>query len=202
VSLAQSLNVVLPQVNARGDEVTSILGNLSEVSNDAANLLNANRATQDKLIVEGGQILATLVPRLSEVDPTIVGIREFVQMLTEIGHVPYGSGTVLGAIKLVLGGGCAFGQVTPCAPTGRSPGVTSASSSASAAASAASLGAAAKTAPGAATGTPTSTGTGTGTGRSAGGSGTGGQGGAANPLPQVVKGVTNLLKLVGGLVAQ
>ena len=119
VALAQSLNVVLPPLNARGDEITSILGNLSRVSNDAANLLDANRPAQDKLVVEGGQVLTTLVPRLSEVDPTIVGIRQFVQMLTEIGHIPYGPGTVLGAIKLVLGGGCVLGQVTPCSPTGQ-----------------------------------------------------------------------------------
>jgi phospholipid/cholesterol/gamma-HCH transport system substrate-binding protein len=191
VSLAQSLNVVLPQVNARGDEVTSILGNLSEVSNDAANLLNANRATQDKLILEGGQILDTLVPRLSELDPTIVGIREFVQMLTEIGHVPYGSGTVLGAIKLVLGGGCAFGQVTPCAPTGKSSGVSTSGTSGTSGAVATTPGRAA-TGIGGLSASPTST---TNTPNAHGA-------GAPNPLPQVVKGVTNLLKLVGGLVAK
>jgi phospholipid/cholesterol/gamma-HCH transport system substrate-binding protein len=173
VALAKSLNIVLPQVNTRGDEITTILGNLSRVSNDTANLLDANRAAQDKLILEGGQVLGALVPRLSEVDPTIVGIREFVQMLTEIGHVPYGSGTVLGAIKLVLGGGCTFAQVTPCLPTGQ----TSAKA------------AAAPTAPPAAT--------------PAGGAVPAGGGAAGNPLapvlPQVVKGVNNLLKLVGGL---
>ncbi|MDQ6615677.1 MAG: MCE family protein, partial [Actinomycetota bacterium] len=119
VALAKSLNVVLPQVDARGDEITNILGNLSRLSNDTANLLDANRASQDKLILEGGVVLGTLGPRLSEVDPTIVGIRQFVQMLTEIGHIPYGRGTVLGAIKVVLGGGCPFGQVTPCTLTGQ-----------------------------------------------------------------------------------
>ena len=53
---------------------------------------------------------------------------QFVQMLTEIGHVPYGQGTVLGAIKVVLGGGCPFGQVTPCTAVGgvATPGATAA----------------------------------------------------------------------------
>lgn len=176
VALAQSLNVVLPQVNARGDEVTSILSNLSEVSNDAANLLNANRPTQDKLILEGGQILDTVVPRLNEVDPTVVGIREFVQMLTEIGHIPYGPGTVLGAIKVVLGGGCLFGQVTPCSPSGEP--TASAANSAKAATAPATGGAAARssskaTAP------------------------AGGANGLNSVVPQVVKGVSNLLKLLG-----
>jgi len=179
VALARSLNVVLPQIDSRGDEITTILGNLSRVSNDAANLLDANRATQDKLILEGGKVLATLVPRLSEVDPTIVGIRQFVQMLTEIGHVPYGPGTVLGAIKLVLGGGCPFGQVAPCTPAGQP-------TSKPAAAATPSGGASRPATAGTATGGATPTGA------------------AANPLgpvttvvPQVIKGVNNLLKLIG-----
>ena len=189
VALAKSLNVVLPQVNARGDEITSILSNLSRVSNDTANLLDANRATQDKLILEGGQVLSTLVPRLNEVDPTVVGIRQFVQMLTEIGHIPYGQGTVLGAIKVVLGGGCPFGQVTPCTAVGAVPtsGATAAAAApatpapASAPKAAAPAGTATTrpaTVPKAAT-TPAA--------------------GAAGAVPQIVKGVNNILKLVGGL---
>jgi phospholipid/cholesterol/gamma-HCH transport system substrate-binding protein len=177
VALAHSLNVVLPQIDSRGDAISTILGNLSRVSNDAANLLDANRATQDKLILEGGQVLSTLIPRLGEVDPTIVGIRQFVQMLTEIGHVPYGPGTVLGAIKLVLGGGCPFAQVAPCTPAGQPT---------SNPAAAASSGASNRTA-------------------TAGTAGTGATTPApANPLgpittvvPQVIKGVDNLLKLIG-----
>lgn len=181
VALANSLNVVLPQIDSRGDEITSILGNLSRVSNDAANLLDANRATQDKVILDGGKVLATLVPRLSEVDPTIVGIRQFVQMLTEIGHVPYGPGTVLGAIKLVLGGGCSFGQVAPCTPAGlpTSKAAAATPAGASSRTATAGAGAAGGAAPsGAAPANPL--------------------GGVGNVVPQVIKGVSNLLKLIGG----
>ncbi len=189
VALAKSLNVVLPQVDARGDEITSILSNLSRVSNDTANLLDANRATQDKLILEGGQVLSTLVPRLNEVDPTVVGIRQFVQMLTEIGHVPYGQGTVLGAIKLVLGGGCPFGQVTPCTPVG---GVATPATAAAPPASASAPAPATKaTAP---AGTAT-----TRPGATAKAASGGNPAGAASVVPQVVKGVNNILKVVGGL---
>jgi phospholipid/cholesterol/gamma-HCH transport system substrate-binding protein len=201
VALAKSLNIVLPQVNTRGDEITSILANLSRLSNDTANLLDANRATQDKLILEGGQVLSTLIPRLSEVDPTIVGIRQFVQMLTEIGHVPYGPGTVLGAIKLVLGGGCPFGQVAPCTPTGQ-PASKAAAAAAAAAANAASAASAASAVPktGAA-GASAAAAAGATTKGGAPASPTTGAPGASNPgLPQVVKGVNNLLKLVGGLL--
>jgi phospholipid/cholesterol/gamma-HCH transport system substrate-binding protein len=194
VALAKSLNIVLPQVNARGDEITSILGNLSRLSNDTANLLDANRAAQDKLILEGGQVLSTLVPRLSEVDPTVVGIRQFVQMLTEIGHVPYGPGTVLGAIKLVLGGGCPFGQVAPCTPTGQP-----ASKAAAAAAAANTTGATPKATGASGTAAPTSKAGTAATGTA--GTAPNAPNGANNPgLPQVVKGVNNLLKLVGGLL--
>ena len=175
IALAQSLNAVLPSINQRGDAVTSILGNLSRVSNDAANLLDANRATQDKLIVEGGQVLSALLPRLGQVGPTIVGIRQFVETLAEIGHIPYGQGTVLGAIKLVLGGGCIFGQVSPCLPTGTKPAVTATPRAATAAppttapAARAPAGIAAKPGP-------------------------------ANGGAQLVKGIQALLNLVGGLI--
>jgi phospholipid/cholesterol/gamma-HCH transport system substrate-binding protein len=189
VALAKSLNVVLPPVNARSDEITAILGNLSRLSNDTANLLDANRAAQDKLILEGGQVLNTLVPRLSEVDPTIVGIRQFVQMLTEIGHVAYGPGTVLGAIKLVLGGGCVFGQVSPCTPTGQPAAATAPAAATTAPAAPAN---AAPTA-------PRTTGAGA-AGSAATTSPVGGAKGAANVVPQVVKGVNNVLKVVSGLL--
>lgn len=195
ITLAKSLNVTLPQINARGDEVTSILQNLSRVSNDTANLLDANRVAQDKLILEGGQVLNTLIPRLSEVDPTIVGIRQFVQMLTEIGHVPYGPGTVLGAIKVVLGGGCPFGQVTPCTINGQATGPAGATTTKPAAVSAA---APAATANGGGTG---ATSAGTKTGSAATGAPKAGASPApANALPQVVSGVNNVLKALGGLL--
>ncbi len=117
IALAQSLNGVLPAVVQRGDEITSILGNLSRVSNDAANLLDANRPAQDKLVNEGGQLLNLLVPRVNEFGPAIVGVRQFAEVLAEIGHIQINGGTTAGAIKLVLGGGCLFGQATPCSPT-------------------------------------------------------------------------------------
>ncbi|MDP9074914.1 MAG: MCE family protein, partial [Actinomycetota bacterium] len=123
IALAASLNQVLPPINQRGAEVTSILGDLSRLSNDAANILDANRPAQDSLINGGGQVLNVVTSRLGELAPTIVGIRQFVEVLAEIGHIPYGNGSVMAAFKLVLGGGCPFGRVSPCSPGSAGAGV-------------------------------------------------------------------------------
>jgi phospholipid/cholesterol/gamma-HCH transport system substrate-binding protein len=200
IGLAGSLNQVLPAVNQRGDEVTSILGDLSRLSNDAANILNANRPATDSLINGGGQVLNVVTSRLGQVAPTIVGIRQFVEVLAEIGHIPYGNGSVMAAFKLVLGGGCPFGRVSPCSP-GSATGVPPAA--AAAAASATTPAATAAGAGGAG-------GAGAGSGGAASGTVRGGTApkagtpAAAPPAPvlgpQVVKGVQAIDNLVRGLL--
>jgi phospholipid/cholesterol/gamma-HCH transport system substrate-binding protein len=116
VSLAKSLNSALPPLNQRGDEVSSVLDNLARISNDTADLLNANRAFQDKAITEGGQTLSILAGRANKLGPTIHGIAEYLQFQAIVGHIPYGNtGSYLAGVKLVLGGGCVTGQGT-CGP--------------------------------------------------------------------------------------
>jgi phospholipid/cholesterol/gamma-HCH transport system substrate-binding protein len=116
VSLARSLNSALPPLNQRGDELSSVLDNLARISNDTADLLNANRPFQDKAITEGGQTLSILAGRADKLGPTIGGLAEYLQFQAIVGHIPYGNtGSYLAAIKLVLGGGCPSGQGTGCA---------------------------------------------------------------------------------------
>jgi phospholipid/cholesterol/gamma-HCH transport system substrate-binding protein len=112
VALAKSLNSALPPLNQRGDEVSSILDNLSRLSNDAADLLDKNRPFQDKAFTEGSKSLTLLAGRSDKIGPLVHGLVQYLQFQAIVGHIPYGDGTNLAAVKLVLGGGCLTGQNT------------------------------------------------------------------------------------------
>jgi virulence factor Mce-like protein len=114
VALAQSLNSALPPLDQRGDEVASILDNLSRFANDFADILDANRPFQDKAVVEGGQTLNVLSGRAGQIAPLVVGIRQYLQAQAIVGHIPYANGSSLAAVKLIAGGGSPCGQGTPC----------------------------------------------------------------------------------------
>jgi phospholipid/cholesterol/gamma-HCH transport system substrate-binding protein len=131
VALAQSLNATLPPLNQRGDELASVLDNLSRLSNDTADLLNHNKAFQDKSVLEGGKTLDVLTGRVGEIGPLVVGIRQYLEAQAIVGHIPYTDGSYLAAVKLVLGGGCIFGQVNPCVVTSAAAPATAATGRAS-----------------------------------------------------------------------
>jgi phospholipid/cholesterol/gamma-HCH transport system substrate-binding protein len=114
VGAASSLNSALPAINQRGDEVTSVLQQLSRLSNDVADVLDANRTFQDKAVVEGGQSLALLAGRSKEIGPLLTGLRQYFQVQAIVGWIPLGDGTTLAAVKDIAGGDCPQGQVNGC----------------------------------------------------------------------------------------
>jgi phospholipid/cholesterol/gamma-HCH transport system substrate-binding protein len=114
VSLAQDLNAVLPPLDQRGDELTSTLNSLSRLSNDVADVLDANRTFQDKAVLEGSKPLTVLTDNAATIGTTITFERVYFQTLTQLVHIPLSDGQMAAAIKLVLGGGCPNGQVNPC----------------------------------------------------------------------------------------
>jgi virulence factor Mce-like protein len=122
VALAQSLNATLPGLNQRGGEVASALDNLSRISNDVADLLNNNKAFQDKAVLEGGKTLDVLSARTGQINPLLIGIRQYLEAQAILGHLPAPDGSSMAGVKLILGGGCLFGQVNPCPiPTAATP---------------------------------------------------------------------------------
>jgi phospholipid/cholesterol/gamma-HCH transport system substrate-binding protein len=113
VAMAKSLNSALPPLNQRGDEVASVLANLSRLSNDFADVLDNNRPFQDKAVLEGGQTLGVLSGHAGQIGPLLVGIREYVQFQAIVGHIPYGNGSNLAAVKLIAGGGSPVAKGAP-----------------------------------------------------------------------------------------
>jgi phospholipid/cholesterol/gamma-HCH transport system substrate-binding protein len=120
VAMAKSLNSALPPLNQRGDEVASVLANLSRLSNDFADVLDSNRPFQDKAVLEGGKTLDVLSGRAGEIRPLLVGVGQYLQFQAIVGHIPYTDGSNMAAVKLIAGGGSPCGQGTTCPAPGPS----------------------------------------------------------------------------------
>jgi phospholipid/cholesterol/gamma-HCH transport system substrate-binding protein len=129
VSAANDLNVALPTLNARADKLTTLLQQTARLSNDVADLLQNNKAFIDKSFAGGQQVLDTIYDRRNDLVPLVVGIREYVQTLTEAIRIPVGDGTLMAAVKsLSAADSCAI-FVGACAPATASATDTSTGSS-------------------------------------------------------------------------
>ena len=119
VSAANDLNVALPTLNSRSDELTTLLRQTSTLSNDVADLLLNNKAFIDKSFNGGQQVLDTIYDRRNDLVPLVVGLRQYLQTLTEVVRIPVGDGTLMAAVKnLVAADTCKVfaGACAPAAP--------------------------------------------------------------------------------------
>ena len=115
VGAAKALNQALPPINQRADAVAGVLDGLSRLSADAADILEANRPLLTKLVTEGGKTIQVLDDEKANIGPLVVGLRQFFQVLAEATTgTPFGDGTNLARIKLVLGEDCPTGRIAPC----------------------------------------------------------------------------------------
>jgi phospholipid/cholesterol/gamma-HCH transport system substrate-binding protein len=115
VGAAQDLNVALPPLNARSDELTTVLDQLSRLSGDLADVLDNNRGFLTKSVTEGGKTIQILADQRNDIVPLVMGLRQYVQTLTEVIRIPAGDGTNLAAVKGILAGDAC--QVFGCVPT-------------------------------------------------------------------------------------
>ncbi len=110
LGLATDLNQTLPDLNARGTQLTALLDQTTRLSGDLDSLLQRNTPFLDKAINEGGRTLQVLFDDRNQIGPVITGLRQFFQVLNGIGRIPYGDGTQLVAIKYVLDPECLTGR--------------------------------------------------------------------------------------------
>jgi phospholipid/cholesterol/gamma-HCH transport system substrate-binding protein len=114
---ARDLNAALPTLNQRGDELATVLTQGARLAADVADVLENNRPFLQKSVTEGGQTIQVLYDERSHIGPLVLGLRQFVETLAEVGRIPFGDGTNLAAIKLVLGENCPAGRgQAPCSP--------------------------------------------------------------------------------------
>ncbi|HEX7167198.1 MAG TPA: MlaD family protein [Acidimicrobiales bacterium] len=117
VAGATDLNAALPPLNARSDELATILDQAARLSTDLADILEANRPFIDKNILYGGKTLQLLYDRRDQLPGLVRGLRYFLQVLGEVGRIELGDGTRLAAVKGILGGGSECGRTTVGCPT-------------------------------------------------------------------------------------
>jgi len=137
---AKDLNVALPDLNAQAGNLTTVLDQLTRLSSDAADILEANRGFLNKSATEGGKTVQLLYDNRNQLPGVIRGLREFFQVLGEAAGTlpdPSSPGTTLATVKFIVGGGslCGGGHdpqhpPLPCQALGLTvppvPGVSSA----------------------------------------------------------------------------
>jgi phospholipid/cholesterol/gamma-HCH transport system substrate-binding protein len=112
VAGAKDLNVALPDLNSQAANVTAVLDQLSRLSSETADVLEANRPFLKKFVTEGGKTLQLLYDQRNQLPAVVTGLRQFFQVLGEgAGTVPDPSspGTTLASIKFIVGGGSLCG---------------------------------------------------------------------------------------------
>lgn len=99
VAAAEALNVALPTINSRAEDLNSLLVQTARLSNDVADLLRNNKTFIDKSFAGGQEVLNILYDHRNDVVPLVVGLRQYVQGLAEITRIPLGDGTLMAAVK-------------------------------------------------------------------------------------------------------
>ncbi|MGI8663584.1 MAG: MCE family protein [Acidimicrobiales bacterium] len=127
VALANSLNVALPPLNSRSDQLNALLVQLGRLSNDTADLLAANKPFIDAALGPGDAVIQLLYDRRGDVIPLVQGLRTYIQTLAEVVRIPLGDGTYMAAVKGLLGGAaCALLPCAGVAAAGAGPAAVSA----------------------------------------------------------------------------
>jgi ABC-type transporter Mla subunit MlaD len=101
-------------LNERGDELAIFLDQAARLSGDVADILEANKPFLEKAVTEGGKTIQVLSDNRARLGPTIRGLRQFFQVLSEAGRIPRSDGTMMAAVKLVFGESCPMGRLEGC----------------------------------------------------------------------------------------
>ncbi|MGH9187475.1 MAG: MlaD family protein [Acidimicrobiales bacterium] len=99
VSAAEDLNVALPTLSANADDLNTLLVQTGRLATDLADVIDGNRAFIDANFDEGQDTLDLLYDHRGQVIPLVVGLRQYIQTLAEVGRIPGSDGTMLAAVK-------------------------------------------------------------------------------------------------------
>jgi phospholipid/cholesterol/gamma-HCH transport system substrate-binding protein len=96
---AEDLNVALPTLNERGDQLNAALTEIAGLSSDVADLLENNREFTENALTNGSETLQILFDRRSQIQPLLLGIQRYTQTLAEAIRIEVGDGTLMAAVK-------------------------------------------------------------------------------------------------------
>lgn len=118
LGLADAANVALPTINDRQDDLVDLLRQTGRLSSDVADLLEHNEAFVEASLGDGSRTVQLLFDRRDQVMPLVIGLRQYVQTLSEAIRIDVGDGTLMAAVKGVLGGqACGILPCPGAAPT-------------------------------------------------------------------------------------
>lgn len=103
LGIADAGNAALPVLNDGEQELIAILQQAGRLSNDVADLLVENKPFVDAALGGGSVVLQTLYDERTQVVPLVIGLRQYLQTLTEVVRIRMGDGTLMGAVKAILG---------------------------------------------------------------------------------------------------
>jgi virulence factor Mce-like protein len=106
LQLAGDLNATLPDLNQRSAQLGALLDETTRLSSDLDALLSRNEPTFEKMITQGGKTVQQLFDDRESISPLVKGLRQFFQVLGSVGHIDYGDGTKLAAVKFVANSDC------------------------------------------------------------------------------------------------
>jgi phospholipid/cholesterol/gamma-HCH transport system substrate-binding protein len=123
IGIAEAGNAVLPTLVESEAELIDLLQQAGRLSNDVADLLEANPGFVEASFVDGSRTLQVLTDQRGQVVPLVVGLRQYLQSLAAIIRIDVGDGSLMAAVKGILGGelctvvGCpGAGETDPLLP--------------------------------------------------------------------------------------
>lgn len=103
LDLADAANAALPTLTDGEGAIIDLLQQAGRLSNDVADLLEANEPFVSSVLVEGSRTLQLLYDERDQVVPLVVGLRQYVQTLSSVIRIEMGDGTLMAAVKGILG---------------------------------------------------------------------------------------------------
>ncbi len=96
---ARDLNVALPSLNARSDQLNEALVQLGRISGDVADLLENNVEFTENALTNGSKTLQLLFDKRNKIQPLLLGIDQYTRTLSEAIRIEVGDGTLMAAVK-------------------------------------------------------------------------------------------------------
>ncbi|WP_436796016.1 MCE family protein [Actinospongicola halichondriae] len=96
---ARDLNVALPSLNARGDELNTALVQLGRLSGDLADLLENNVEFTTNALTNGSKSLDLLFNKRNKIQPLLLGLEQYTSTLAEAIRIEAEDGSMMAAVK-------------------------------------------------------------------------------------------------------
>lgn len=99
VAASRDLNIALPTLNDRSDQLNAALVQAARLSGDLADLFENNKAFTDAALGRGSGALQILFDRRSQIQPLLLGLTRYTQTISEALRFEVGDGTLMAAVK-------------------------------------------------------------------------------------------------------